>query len=93
MTRLDRHLATSLLQLKAARIAAGLTRRQLAARLGVHPVPWQSGSGERPGRSWRYGSGLGRSLGWSSMSWRDGERGSPNTASSSIQVWTYATFS
>ena len=25
------------LQLKAARIAAGLTRRQLAARLGVHP--------------------------------------------------------
>ena len=34
------------LQLKAARIAAGLTRRQLAARLGVHPgtvAEWERG--------------------------------------------------
>ena len=35
------------LQLKAARIAAGLTRRQLAARLGVHPgtvAEWERGA-------------------------------------------------
>ena len=34
------------LQLKAARIASGLTRRQLAARLGVHPgtvAEWEQG--------------------------------------------------
>jgi transcriptional regulator with XRE-family HTH domain len=34
------------LQLKVARIAAGLTRRQLAARLGVHPgtvAEWERG--------------------------------------------------
>ena len=33
-------------QLKAARIAAGLTRRQLAARVGVHPgtvAEWERG--------------------------------------------------
>ena len=38
-------------QLKAARIAAGLTRRQLAARLGVHPgtvAEWERGK-KRPG--------------------------------------------
>jgi transcriptional regulator with XRE-family HTH domain len=35
------------LQLKAARIAAGLTRRQLATRLGVHPgtvAEWERGT-------------------------------------------------
>jgi transcriptional regulator with XRE-family HTH domain len=34
------------LQLKAARIAAGLTRRQLAAQIGVHPgtvAEWERG--------------------------------------------------
>jgi transcriptional regulator with XRE-family HTH domain len=34
------------LQLRAARVAAGLTRRQLAARLGVHPgtvAEWERG--------------------------------------------------
>ena len=34
------------LQLKAARIASGLTRRQLAARIGVHPetvAEWERG--------------------------------------------------
>lgn len=34
------------LQLKAARIAAGLTRRQLATRIGVHPgtvAEWERG--------------------------------------------------
>lgn len=34
------------LQLRAARIAAGLTRRQLAARIGVHPgtvAEWERG--------------------------------------------------
>ncbi len=34
------------LQLKAARISAGFTRRQLAARLGVHPgtvAKWERG--------------------------------------------------
>ncbi len=33
-------------QLKAARVSAGLTRRQLAARLGVHPstvAEWERG--------------------------------------------------
>jgi transcriptional regulator with XRE-family HTH domain len=40
-------------QLKAARIAAGLTRRQVAARLGVHPgtvAEWERGEA-RPGRT------------------------------------------
>jgi transcriptional regulator with XRE-family HTH domain len=35
------------LQLKAARIAAGLSRRQLATRLGVHPgtvAEWERGT-------------------------------------------------
>ncbi len=35
------------LQLKAARMAAGLTRRQLATRLGVHPgtvAEWERGT-------------------------------------------------
>ena len=38
--------ATFPLQLRAARMAAGLTRRQLAARLGVHPgtvAEWERG--------------------------------------------------
>jgi len=38
--------ATFPLQLKAARIAAGLTRRKLAARVGVHPATiagWERG--------------------------------------------------
>ena len=38
--------ATFPLQLRAARVAAGLTRRQLAARLGVHPgtvAEWERG--------------------------------------------------
>jgi transcriptional regulator with XRE-family HTH domain len=41
------------LQLKAARIAVGLTRRQVAARLGVHPgtvAEWERGEA-RPGRT------------------------------------------
>ena len=38
------------LQLKATRIAAGLTRRQLAARLKVHPGTGASGSGMRRGQ-------------------------------------------
>jgi transcriptional regulator with XRE-family HTH domain len=39
-------------RLKAARVAAGLTRRQLAARIGVHPgavAEWERGK-KRPGR-------------------------------------------
>jgi transcriptional regulator with XRE-family HTH domain len=43
------------LQLKAARMAAGLTRRQLAARIGVHPgtlAEWERGE-SRPLRRLR----------------------------------------
>lgn len=43
------------LQLKAARTAAGLTRRQLAARLGVHPgtlAEWERGE-SRPTKVFR----------------------------------------
>lgn len=42
-------------RLKAARIAAGLTRRQLAARIGVHPATvaeWERGEAQ-PSRGFR----------------------------------------
>jgi transcriptional regulator with XRE-family HTH domain len=41
------------LQLKAARVAAGLTRRQLAALLGAHPgtvAEWERGDARPSGR-------------------------------------------
>jgi len=41
--------ATFPLRLKAARIAAGLTRRQLATRIGVHPgtvAEWERGEAQ-----------------------------------------------
>lgn len=42
-------LATFPLQLRAARVAGGLTRRQLAARIGVHPgtvAEWERGEAQ-----------------------------------------------
>ena len=42
-------------RLKAARIAAGLTRRRLAARIGIHPgtvAKWERGEA-RPSRGFR----------------------------------------